>query len=162
MHEWKRFKVLRNSLPCEMLLCCLRWYLLCLSHGCTAGRQILQCQPRSFPLLGMYMRTSKFLDRDLVVVQKGGREYLCCCTTITFVITPNSCILAIVQFVCLHPCDLKTAAADSLQTHRTTTHSVSLWTLRYPPAHVQDVSYSIVTFQSTENGQNWSCFLQRQ
>lgn len=103
-----------------------------------------------------------FLTEILSLCRKEDENICVAAQHVTFVITPNSCILAIVQFVCLHPCDLKTAAADSLQTHRTTTHSVSLWTLRYPPAHVQDVSYSIVTFQSTENGQNWSCFLQRQ
>ena len=54
-------------------------------------------------------------------------------------------------------------AAEALWTHQMTTCSVSLWTLRLPPAHAQDVSLNIVTFQPTENGQSdWPCFLQRQ
>ena len=40
-----------SFLPCEMLLLSLRLYVLRLSHGFTAGRQMLQRRPRRFPLV---------------------------------------------------------------------------------------------------------------
>ena len=40
-----------SSLPCEMLLLSVHRYLLRLSPGCTAGRQMLQRRPRRFPLV---------------------------------------------------------------------------------------------------------------
>ena len=54
----------QGSLPCEMLLFSLCWYVLRLSHGCTAGRQMLQRRPRHFPLVDNFRLDVRWTVED--------------------------------------------------------------------------------------------------
>ena len=104
-----------SSLLCEMLMFSLHWYLLRLSHGCTAGRQMLQLRQRCFPPMD-----NVCLDVRWTSMNCQGFSML-----ITYWYPQTEA-----QFVCLPPRGPKIAPADSLWTHRMTTRSVSLWNLR--------------------------------